>query len=76
MLSTNTERLRTALSHIMDPYTANTRKAVRRIRFPLFRRMLAPFGLVSTVIIVGITAAALTIVAFMGVLFIVEQAVG
>ncbi len=64
------------LLQIMDPYTANTRKAVRRFRFPWFRRVLAPFGLVSTVIVVGITAAALTIVAFMGVLFIVEQAVG
>jgi len=61
---------------IMDPYTANTRKAVRRIRFPWFRRVLAPFGLLSTVIIVGIMVAAITIVAFMGVLFIVEQAVG
>lgn len=61
---------------IMDPYTANTRKAVRRIRFPWFRRVLAPFGLVSTVVVVGITVAALAIVAFMGVLFIVEQAVG
>lgn len=60
----------------MDPYTAKTRKAVRRIRFPWFRRVLAPLGLVSTVIVVGITVAALTIVAFMGVLFIVEQAVG
>jgi hypothetical protein len=37
---------------------------------------LAPFGLVSTVVVVGITVAALAIVAFMGVLFIVEQAVG
>ncbi len=60
----------------MDPYTANTRKAVRRLRFPWFRRALAPFGLVSTVIIVGITAAALTVIAFMGVLFLIEQAVG
>ena len=60
----------------MDPYTASTRKDVRRIRFPWFRRLLAPLGLVSTVIIVGVTSAALMIVAFMGVLFIVEQAVG
>lgn len=60
----------------MDPYTASTRKNVRRIRFPWFRRLLAPFGIVSTVIVVGITTAALTVVAFMGVLFIVEQAVG
>lgn len=60
----------------MDPYTANTRKAVRRMRFPWFRRILAPLGLVSTVIVVGITAAAITVVAFMGVLFLVEQAVG
>lgn len=60
----------------MDPYTASTRKNVRRIRFPWFRRILAPFGIVSTVIVVGITAAAITVVAFMGVLFIVEQAVG
>jgi len=60
----------------MDPYTANTRKDVRRIRFPWLRRILAPFGLVSTVVIVGITVAALTVVAFMGVLFLVEQAVG
>ena len=61
---------------IMDPYTASTRKAVRRLRFPWFRRVLAPFGLVSTVIIVGVTGAALTVGAFMGLLFIVEQAVG
>jgi hypothetical protein len=61
---------------MIDPYTANTRKTVRRIRLPWFRRILAPFGLVSTVLIVGITVAALAIVAFMGVLFIVEQAVG
>ncbi len=61
---------------IMDPYTANTRKDVRRIRQPWFRRILAPFGLASTVIIVGITAAAVTVIAFMGVLFLIEQAVG
>ncbi len=60
----------------MDPYTANTRKAVRRLRFPWFRRVLAPFGLISTVLIVGITVAAVTVIAFMGALFIVEQAVG
>ena len=71
MLSPHTQR-----TIIMDPYTASTRKAVRRMRFPWFRRILAPFGLVSTVIIVGVTVAALAIVAFMGMLFILEQAVG
>ena len=61
---------------MIDPYTAKTRKTVRRLRFPWFRRILAPFGLISTLLIVGITVAALTVVAFMGVLFLVEQAVG
>jgi len=32
--------------------------------------------LLSTIIVVGITTAAITVVAFMGLLFIVEQAVG
>lgn len=60
----------------MDATTASTRKEVRRLRYPWWRRVLAPIGLASTVIIVGTTIAALTVAAFMVALFVLERAVG
>ena len=60
----------------MPTFTANSRKDVRRVRFPWWRRLLAPFSLGSTVIIVGVTLAAVAIASAMLMLYVLEQAVG
>ena len=60
----------------MTSTTAKTRKEVRRLRFPWWRRILAPFSLGATVIIVGITLAAVAVAGFMLALYVLEQAVG
>jgi len=46
------------------------------MRFPWWRRVLAPFGLGSMVIIVGLTLAALAILVALMMLYVLEQAVG
>ena len=60
----------------MTTATAKTRKEVRRLRFPWWRRVLAPFSLAATVMIVGITLAAVAVAGFMLALYVLEQAVG
>jgi hypothetical protein len=60
----------------MPTTTANSRKAVHRLKFPWWRRVLAPFSLASTVIIVGLSVAAVVVAAAMLMLYILEQAVG
>ncbi len=46
------------------------------MRFPWWRRALAPLSFGSIVIIVGITLAGFAVVVFMLMLFVLEQAVG
>ena len=60
----------------MPTYTANSRKAVQRMRFPWWRRVLAPFSLGSLVIIVGLSLAAVAIAFALIMLYVLEQAVG
>ncbi len=60
----------------MPIFTANNRKDLTRMRFPWWRRVLAPFSLGSLVIIVGLTLAAIAVAIAMLMLYVLEQAVG
>ncbi len=60
----------------MTTFTANTRKEIRRLAYPWWRRITAFLSLGSIVVIVGISVAALIAAFAMLSLYIVEQAVG